>query len=863
VNKPQEAAWTMAGANPERTSWTQEAVRGKLKPLWFKPFEAYILQRVQIIAENDTLYISTANGLYALDAESGQEKWVYPTELPLGHSPTISKGIAYVGGFDHKLHAVDARTGRGLWKFEAGAGFDTNPLVVDDKVYAGNRDGNFYAISTEGSNAGQIAWKFKTGGPIHFSAAYAQGVVYFASNDSHAYALDAETGSLIWKSQKLPGSGFHSWWPVIYHDWVVFAGSNNYRFGGDLGPGGLHDQDEEYVYPNRKEDEKGVYVGPEGNEPGDWATGTRTIDTSKPNTTSNGSTNPITTYFETYPWRRTFFVLNRTTGQEYTTDFDQDGRPEYAPMLWFGTKGAGNRYPPVVGSDGVIYTSNNYMSDYWIAGGQVSGWKIGTPFISVVNSGWNAVDEPLAYAAGGDLIYWNRCCDRAAGAVDISVGDTDTRDRAWSYFTYDLPERVPGYNVMVYPWTPYYKPYGGVFGGRNGVYGFHGDVNPPVPYKGKVYMHRSNAIIAFTPEAGDPVELPAAKIVAASHVDLSPRSDEGLKNQLASEIEKMLAAGHLRPGYTGSGIFDLRASSWCGDDLVDYWHHPADTIYTLIRALPHLPPDLQSRVRDYLNSEFQAYPIYRYNHIGWEEGQARESFETPPEVAAAMSDKSPENRIFNFDGWKFNPYAFYAMWKYAQVFGEAKSIFDAAEDQLEPVPADSLLAQMPHVHNAYIAGYLGYLELQKLAGYPESQQVRAELNRLLALRAQTFSKDTADKFFEVHQYFYCRTLNLSRNFLYLVPELADYLQSNARGKVEEALDEYQRVAPYWFVARLEVTFAEGVIQPLHDTHAIFQARALILGDSRAALSPYLDVPAFPVGDLYYIDNLVSLLEAGQ
>jgi hypothetical protein len=203
------------------------------------------------------------------------------------------------------------------------------------------------------------------------------------------------------------------------------------------------------------------------------------------------------------------------------------------------------------------------------------------------------------------------------------------------------------------------------------------------------------------------------------------------------------------------------------------------------------------------------------------------------------------------------------MWKYAQVFGEAKSIFDAAEDQLEPVPADSLLAQMPHVHNAYIAGYLGYLELQKLAGYPESQQVRAELNRLLALRAQTFSKDTADKFFEVHQYFYCRTLNLSRNFLYLVPELADYLQSNALGKVEEALDEYQRVAPYWFVSRLEVTFAEGVIQPLHDTHAIFQARALILRDSRGALSPYLDVPAFPVGDLYYIDNLVSLLEAGQ
>jgi hypothetical protein len=273
-----------------------------------------------------------------------------------------------------------------------------------------------------------------------------------------------------------------------------------------------------------------------------------------------------------------------------------------------------------------------------------------------------------------------------------------------------------------------------------------------------------------------------------------------------------------------------------------------------------LPPDLQSRVRDYLNSEFQAYPLYRYNHIGWEDGR-REPFDTPPEVAAAMSDISPQNRIFNFDGWKFNPYAFYAMWKYAQVFGEAKSIFDAGKDQLEPVPADSVLAQMPHVHNAYIAGYLGYLELQKLAGYPETQQV-GRIKSVAGIARQTFSKDTANKFFEVPQYLLPH-LNFHCNFLYLVPELADYLRSNARGKVEEALNEYQGVAPYWFVSRLEVTFAEGVIQPLHDTHAIFQARALILKDSRADLSPYLDVPAFPVGDLYYIDNLVSLLEAGQ
>ena len=43
-----ESPWPMAGANPERTSWTAEEVRGELKPLWFKPFEPYISQKVQI-----------------------------------------------------------------------------------------------------------------------------------------------------------------------------------------------------------------------------------------------------------------------------------------------------------------------------------------------------------------------------------------------------------------------------------------------------------------------------------------------------------------------------------------------------------------------------------------------------------------------------------------------------------------------------------------------------------------------------------------------------------------------------------------------------------------------------------------------
>jgi hypothetical protein len=93
--------------------------------------------------------------------------------------------------------------------------------------------------------------------------------------------------------------------------------------------------------------------------------------------------------------------------------------------------------------------------------------------------------------------------------------------------------------------------------------------------------------------------------------------------------------------------------------------------------------------------------------------------------------------------------------------------------------------------------------------------------------------------------------------------LAEYLGERAFGKVEEAIDEYHRVTPLWFVVGIESAFAEGTINHLYDFNAIFQAKALIMKQSRDELTKYLDVPAFETGDLFYIQNLVSLFEAEQ
>lgn len=558
------------------------------------------------------------------------------------------------------------------------------------------------------------------------------------------------------------------------------------------------------------------------------------------------------------------FVLNRQSGQEVTYDFDGDGRPEYAPFLWFGTH-SGNRYPPIVGADGVLYMSNDYQSSPAIPWGHISGWKIDTPFISLPTSGRNAVDEPQGYAAGGNLIYWNRCCDRVGAAFDISQPGTE-----WNYFSYNLVQLLPGYNSRYFNPDPVdYTHVFAAFGGPNGVYGFHGDTNPPIPYQGKVYMHRSNAIIAFASSSSAPSALPLAETVAAASPGLTQLGPAGLQARLAEEIQKMLSAGHLRPGFAIHGHFDMPSQHQCGDDLVEYFHNPADTIVTLVQALPHLPESMQPQVKAYLQAEFSAYPPYLYNHIGWRDGAAREAFDLPPEVTQALPGLPPEVGISGFV-WGFNPYNVYALSQYAALQNDphvAQQLLTAAQnnravmDNLRNVPSNAVLAKMPFVHNAYIAGYLGYLELERLAGRAESSQFRQELSRLLQLRASQFSKDSAYAMAATRdEGAYCRTLNVASNFMFLVPELADYLHDHALAKVQSALAEYEQIAPYWFVSFAEEGFGENALNPLYDGQALFLAKAWILDEPGAELEKYLDVPAFARGDLFYIQKLVAAIE---
>jgi len=192
------------------------------------------------------------------------------------------------------------------------------------------------------------------------------------------------------------------------------------------------------------------------------------------------------------------------------------------------------------------------------------------------------------------------------------------------------------------------------------------------------------------------------------------------------------------------------------------------------------------------------------------------------------------------------------------MFGNARVLFDTCQGRMWTPPSDVLLARFPFTHNAWIAGLRGYLELQKLAGYPPDAGRQATLDRLLALRVSAFEKDNPWGP-DFHNWW--QILAVARNFIFLTPELGQYLRQHALSEVQQAFDEYSGDAPYWFVTNYEATYNEITLHHLYDYNALFAVKAMVFQEPREELARYLDVPGFARGDLFYIQNLILTLEA--
>jgi len=207
-----------------------------------------------------TIFISTvsmdtllgdppAGKVYALDANTGNVRWIYsPTSGYFEGSPAFNGGVLYTANYN-KITAIDTATKKTRWVFPAGKIVPSALFVENGMVYANCSDGYLYAVDEANGN---LRWRFAqgtkdtaNGNPS--SPTIKDGVLYFGSSkDGFVYALDAVTGNLRWKTNSNTAgySPFYSSASVV--DGVVYIG-NFYQYLFALN---AHDGSVKWAFPS-------------------------------------------------------------------------------------------------------------------------------------------------------------------------------------------------------------------------------------------------------------------------------------------------------------------------------------------------------------------------------------------------------------------------------------------------------------------------------------------------------------------------------------------------------------------------------------------------------------------------------------
>ncbi|MBT6351795.1 MAG: PQQ-binding-like beta-propeller repeat protein, partial [Halieaceae bacterium] len=134
------------------------------------------------IVVDGVMYVSSAwSVVYAIDAKTGEEIWVYDPEVSgkdaaKGCCDVVNRGVAvhdgkvFIGVFDGRLEALDAATGAVIWSevtVDQSKPYTITgaPRVFKNKVIIGNAGAELGVrgyVSAYDVSSGELAWRFYT-----------------------------------------------------------------------------------------------------------------------------------------------------------------------------------------------------------------------------------------------------------------------------------------------------------------------------------------------------------------------------------------------------------------------------------------------------------------------------------------------------------------------------------------------------------------------------------------------------------------------------------------------------------------------------------------------------------------------------
>ncbi len=150
---------------------------------------------------NDVLYAGSRT-LSALNAQSGELYWSYPTQDVVTSLPIVENGVVYASSYDGYLYALDAQKETLCWAYNTGSRIYQAPAVTHGMVYVATSEGrnNFYAFD---AYDGSIRWR-TTIQAGHYSPVVVDNVIC-VGDDASIATFDAQNGTLLWR-QNISGT---------------------------------------------------------------------------------------------------------------------------------------------------------------------------------------------------------------------------------------------------------------------------------------------------------------------------------------------------------------------------------------------------------------------------------------------------------------------------------------------------------------------------------------------------------------------------------------------------------------------------------------------------------------------------------
>ncbi|KAA8483101.1 PQQ-binding-like beta-propeller repeat protein [Arcticibacter tournemirensis] len=140
---------------------------------------------------------NTSGHIYALDKNTGKQKWLYKTSGKIYSTPEVAGNYVVTGSSDNHIYCLSLLTGKLIWKVAALKPVLGAPVIKDKTVYIGSSDGHFRALKLE---SGELKWDFDdVKGFVVTKPLIYKDKIYFGCWANDFYALDLASGKLAWK----------------------------------------------------------------------------------------------------------------------------------------------------------------------------------------------------------------------------------------------------------------------------------------------------------------------------------------------------------------------------------------------------------------------------------------------------------------------------------------------------------------------------------------------------------------------------------------------------------------------------------------------------------------------------------------